>query len=125
MRRNLLRCPAGTLATTLLLMFGAACGSDSPATTEPIDTSNCPAGSGSAPANAMTVLGCGNFKPARTTAEIAVRGSTAYTTTWNNASSAASVFYIWDVAGNTPTLVDSVRVDNATTLGDIAVSDDG
>jgi len=125
MRRNLLRCPAGTLATTLLLMFGAACGSDSPATTEPIDTSNCPAGSGSAPANAMAVLGCGNFKPARTTAEIAVRGSTAYTTTWNNASSAASVFYIWDVAGNTPTLIDSVRVDNATTLGDIAVSDDG
>jgi len=125
MIRNLLRHPVGALATTLLLVIGSACGSDSPATTEPIDTSACPAGSGSAPTNAMTVLGCGNFKPARTTAEIAVRGSIAYTTTWNNPSSVASVFYIWDVATNAPTLVDSVRVDNATTLGDIAVSDDG
>jgi hypothetical protein len=124
MRRNLLQHPLGALASTLLLMFVAACG-DSDATTEPIDTSGCPAASGSAPANAMTLLGCGNFKPARTTAEISVRGSTAYTTTWSNPSSAASVFYIWDVAGNSPTLVDSVRVDNATTLGDIAVSDDG
>jgi hypothetical protein len=32
---------------------------------------------------------------------------------------------IWDVSGATPTLVDSVIVANATTLGDVAVSDDG
>jgi len=73
----------------------------------------------------MTVLGCGNFKPSRTTAEIFVRGATAYTTTWGNSSAAASVFYIWDVSGDTPTLLDSVKVEAATTLGDIAVSDDG
>jgi hypothetical protein len=73
----------------------------------------------------MTVLSPGDFKPARTTAEIFVRGNTAYTTTWGNTSAAASVFYIWDVSGNTPMLVDSVKVDNATTLGDVAVSDDG
>ena len=73
----------------------------------------------------MTVLGRGDFKPVRTTAEIFVRGTTAYTTTWGNASSVASVFYIWDVSANVPTLLDSVKVANATTLGDVAVSDDG
>jgi hypothetical protein len=124
MRRNFLQHPVGALAATLLLTIGAACGGDS-GTTEPIDTSDCPAATGTPPANTMTVLGCGNFKPARTTAEIFVRGSTAYTTTWSNSSSAASVFYIWDVGGNSPTLVDSVRVESATTLGDIAVSEDG
>jgi hypothetical protein len=72
----------------------------------------------------MTVLGCGNFKPLRTTGEIFVRGNTAYTTTWGNAGG-TSAFYIWDVAGSTPTLVDSVRVENAGTLGDVAVTDDG
>jgi hypothetical protein len=113
----------GTLGALLLIAAGAACGSDDP--TEPIQTAGCPAASGAAPANALTVLGCGNFKPKRTSAEIFVRGTTAYTTTWGNATSAGSVFYIWDVAGNAPVLVDSVQVDGARTLGDIAVSDDG
>jgi hypothetical protein len=125
MRRNLRRHPLGALTALCLASLGAACGGDSgPATTEPINTANCAAATGAAPTNAMTVLGCGDFKPARITGEIFVRGTTAYTTTWSN-SSPSSAFYIWDVAGNTPTLVDSVRVDNATTLGDIAVSDDG
>lgn len=127
MRRSLLQHPAGALAASLLaLSVGSACaGSDTPGPTEPINVANCAATTGGAPTNAMTVLGCGNFKPGRITAEIFVRGTTAYTTTWSNSSAAASVFYVWDVAGNTPTLVDSVRVENATTLGDIAVSDDG
>jgi hypothetical protein len=72
----------------------------------------------------MTVLGRGDFKPLRYSAELAVRGSTAYTTTWGN-SGTTSAFYIWDVAGNTPALVDSVVVPGARTLGDVAVSDDG
>ena len=72
----------------------------------------------------MTVLGCGNFKPKRTTGEIYVRGTTAYTTTWNNASP-TSALYVWDVAGNVPALVDSVLVDNASTLGDVVVTPDG
>jgi hypothetical protein len=113
-----------TFGALLALATLAACaGDDSP--TEPIATANCPAAAGSSPANAMTVLGCGNFKPKRTTGEIFVRGTTAYTTTWGNPSAQPSVFYIWDVSANTPTLVDSVKVDNATTLGDIAVTDDG
>jgi hypothetical protein len=73
----------------------------------------------------MTVLGCGNFKPQRVTGEIFVRGSTAYTTTWGNQSGAGSTFYIWDVAGDAPVLVDSVKVEGSQTLGDIVVTDDG
>jgi hypothetical protein len=75
----------------------------------------------------MTVLGRGVMPSAnpRTTAELYVRGTTAYSTTWGNTAAVASVFYIWDVAGDVPLLVDSVKVDNSTTLGDIAVSDDG
>jgi hypothetical protein len=74
----------------------------------------------------MTVLGRGampTLNP-RVTAELTVRGATAYTTTWGNAA-ATSVFYIWDVAGDLPLLLDSVTVDSASTLGDVAVSDDG
>ncbi|HET9011611.1 MAG TPA: hypothetical protein VFN38_07325, partial [Gemmatimonadaceae bacterium] len=74
---------------------------------------------------AMAVLGRGDFAPQRTTAEVAVRGTTAYTTTWGNSAAVASVFYIWDVAGDVPALLDSVKVENATTLGDVAISDDG
>jgi hypothetical protein len=77
------------------------------------------------PPATLAVLGRGDFKPVRITAELAVRGTTAYTTTWSNAAAAASVFYIWDVSVDVPKLADSVRVDSATTLGDIAVSDDG
>lgn len=73
----------------------------------------------------MRVLGCGSFKPQRTTGEIFVRGATAYTTTWGNPSGTGSVFYIWDVAGDSPTLVDSVKVDGSQTLGDVVVTDDG
>ena len=96
------------------LLAAAGCHSDA---TRPDESIGTPA--------VLTVLGHGNFTPKRTTAELAVRGTTAYTTTWGNSAAVASVFYIWDAAGDAPLLVDSVRVDNATTLGDVAVSDDG
>jgi hypothetical protein len=99
----------------LALLALAACGGDTP--TEPQPNPPAPA--------TMTVLGRGNYAPTRITGEVAVRGTTAYTTTWGNSSAAAGEFYIWDVSGNVPAIVDSVRVDNSTTLGDIAVSDDG
>jgi hypothetical protein len=73
----------------------------------------------------MSVLGRGDFKPTRTTGEVFVRGTTAYTTTWGNPTGTGSAFYVWDVSADTPRLVDSVKVDSARTLGDIAVSDDG
>ena len=61
----------------------------------------------------------------RFTAELAVRGDIAYTTTWGNRSTLGNAIKIWNVAGATPELVDSVIVPNASTLGDIQVSDDG
>jgi hypothetical protein len=116
-------CASGALGALIVLALGAACGGDD--STGPLATAGCPAASGATPGNALTVLGCGNFKPSRTTAEITVRGNTAYTTTWGNGSGIGSAFYIWDVTGDAPALVDSVLVDNARTLGDVAVSDDG
>ena len=61
----------------------------------------------------------------RFSAELAVRGDIAYTTTWGNRSALGNAIKIWNVAGNSPELVDSVIVQNASTLGDIQVSDDG
>src|SRR3954466_8690945 len=120
-----------------------ACGSDA-ATATPTDTTGvsnealtsaaCPAvnfGKRPAPltlttttAPALQVLGMGN-ETARYTGEVAARGTTAYTTTWGTRSAAGNKIDIWDVSGANPTLVDSVIVSTATTLGDVAVSDDG
>ena len=69
--------------------------------------------------------GRGDFKPLRITSEVAVRGTTAYSATWGNPTAQQSAFYVWDVAGDRPLLVDSVVVTGATTLGDVAISDDG
>lgn len=77
------------------------------------------------PTSTLTPSGRGDFKPDRITAEVAVRGGIAYTTTWGNSASIGSALYVWDVAGETPRLLDSVVVNGATTLGDVAVSDDG
>jgi hypothetical protein len=121
-----------------------ACGSDSRAVVSPQDTTSlsnepltsaaCPAvnfGKRPAPltltastAPALQVFGLGN-ETARYTAEVAARGTTAYTTTWGTKTAAGNKINIWDVTGAAPTLVDSVIVANATTLGDAAVSDDG
>jgi hypothetical protein len=72
----------------------------------------------------MQVLGSGS-ESARYTAEVAVRGQVAYTTTWGFRSAPGNKVDIWDVSGNTPTLIDSLIVSGASTLGDVAVSDDG
>ena len=62
----------------------------------------------------------------RYTAEVWVRGSTAYTSTWGTrGATRGNAIKIWDVSGPTPTLVDSVIVPGANTLGDVQVSDDG
>ena len=72
----------------------------------------------------MTVLGNG-IDTIRYGAEIAVRGTTAYTTTWSVRRVQGNKVNIWDVSGNVPVLVDSVIVTGAITTGDVAVSDDG
>jgi hypothetical protein len=66
----------------------------------------------------------------RYTAEVWTVGDIAYTTTWgtrtlNGANSVGNAVKIWNVAGATPTLVDSLIVPMATTLGDVQASDDG
>lgn len=61
----------------------------------------------------------------RFTAEVWVRGNIAYTTTWQFRQAAGNAINIWDVTGSVPTLVNTVIVPNAATLGDIQASDDG
>lgn len=72
----------------------------------------------------MQVLGIGN-ETARYTGEVSARGSIAYTTTWGSRSAVGNKVDVWDVSGSTPVLIDSAIVSGATTLGDVAVSDDG
>ena len=61
----------------------------------------------------------------RYTAELWVRGNIAYTTTWGFRAAAGNAINIWDVSGDLPTLVNTVLVPNASTLGDVQTSDDG
>jgi len=74
---------------------------------------------------ALTTIGTGTVDE-RYTAEINVSGDYAYTTTWGFRDAVGNAIKIWNVAGvSAPVLVDSVIVPNATTLGDIQVTDDG
>ena len=66
----------------------------------------------------------------RVTAEVWVQGNTAYTSTWgsrtvNGVQNRGNAIKIWDVTAVAPVLVDSIIVANATTLGDVQVTDDG
>jgi hypothetical protein len=123
---------------SLFLVGLAACGGDSSNPAQPIDrtSASCPGiNFGPAPSRiemaphtpaVMQSLGLGSVS-ARYTAEVAARGTLAYTTSWGNRGAVfGNTIYIWDVSGNTPTLVDTVNVSGTiTTLGDVAVSDDG
>jgi hypothetical protein len=85
---------------------------------------------GPAPASSLQTLGLG-AETKRYTAEVFVRGTTAYTTTWSTRNGVAgNKVNIWDVSGTTPLLVDSLLISGmngraVSTLGDVAVSDDG
>jgi hypothetical protein len=73
---------------------------------------------------ALVVLGEGVVTD-RYTGEIWVRGNVAYTTTWGPRQAPGNAVNIWDVSGDVPTLVNTVIVPNAATLGDVQTSDDG
>lgn len=108
-----------------LLLALAACDEEpitAPVVVEPpVDTTTAPI---AGPAR-LPVLGVGRVRD-RYTAEVWVRGRHAYTTTWGTrGGNPGNAIKIWDVAGGTPLLVDSVIVSGATTLGDVQVSDDG
>lgn len=77
------------------------------------------------PVKTMQVFGAG-IDTSRYAAEIAVRGSVAYTTTWSfRGSNAGNMLNVWDVSGNVPTLIDTITVNGAIILGDVEISDDG
>jgi hypothetical protein len=101
----------GRCGLAVFVAVASACGSDNPLV-PPTQS------------KAMTVLGMGTVAE-RFTGEIWVRGNVAYTTTWGNRGAIGNAVKIWDVSGNVPTLVDSVIVPTASTLGDIQTSDDG
>ncbi len=110
---------AATLSVFALTLL-TACSSASDSTTEPPRADTPPSAN-----TQLTALGLGTVSN-RFTAELWVRGTTAYTTTWGNRSGAqGNAINIWNVSGAAPTLVDSVIVSNANTLGDVQVSDDG
>ena len=92
-------------------IFLLACGSDNPVTPGPGSQD-------------LTVFGAGHVSD-RYTGEIWVKGNVAYTTTWGFRSAPGNAVKIWDVLGEVPTLIDSLIVPNASTLGDIQASDDG
>jgi hypothetical protein len=97
-----------------LVLVGAACNRDGPIDPEPIDQSR-----------AIPVLGHGALTD-RYTSEVWVHGNWAYTGTWGSRNGRqGNVLYVWNVAGNTPVLTDSVFVSDARTLGDLQVTDDG
>lgn len=64
----------------------------------------------------------------RFTADVWVRGSYAYTTTWGYRgafNTPGNALLVWDITGEEPRLLDSVIVDGVINLGDVQVSDDG
>lgn len=64
--------------------------------------------------------------PERYTAEIAVRGNYAYTTSWGTrAGTPGNSVKIWNVAGATPILVDSLKISTTSTTSDVQISPDG
>lgn len=72
----------------------------------------------------ITVLGRGTTCE-RFTAEVAARGDFAYTTTWNiRGINPGNAVNVWDVSGS-PQLVDSLIIEDAATIGDVQISDDG
>lgn len=93
----------------------------------------CAAGDAGAPHGraslTMTELGHG-LVGTRYTAELDVRGSIAYTTTWNERfvgghGATGNAVLVWDVSANTPVLTDSIIIDSAYNTGDVHISDDG
>src|SRR5689334_14622183 len=105
--------PLRVMVAAVASALVAGCGSDSSTGVRPF------AGP------ALSVVGRGDMT-ARYMAEIWTRGNVAYTSTWGQRGTTfGNAVHIWNIAGAKPVLVDSLIVENATTLGDIQTSDDG
>jgi hypothetical protein len=108
-------CHASLVLTVMVCLSG--CGADSATGLQPFT------------GPALSVIGKGNMT-ARYMAEVWTRGNVAYTSTWgtrsvNGQPVVGNAVHIWRIDGASPVLVDSLIVENATTLGDVQVSDDG
>jgi hypothetical protein len=114
---RMIRSSAGSLCLLALL---AGCSTDVDLPIDPVgNVENCD----QLPAPSPGGLGCITD---RYTAEVAVHGDYAYTSTWGRrGSNNGNLIYVWDVRAAVPVLVDSVTVSNASTTGDLQVSDDG
>ncbi len=74
---------------------------------------------------ALSIIGRGDMTD-RFMAEVWIHGDVAYTSSWGSRGGhVGNAVHIWRVADDSPELIDSLIVENATTLGDIQVSDDG
>jgi len=92
-----------------------------------LDQAACPVVSNTTPGAkvSLQVLGCGGVE-SRYTAELAVRGNVAYTTTWGVRAAPGNQINVWDVSADKPVLIDTITVPGTvSTTGDIAISDDG
>lgn len=132
--------PLRARTALLVLAFAsatAACSGDNPAASPNPPLTTCtaalpplgPAPAASAPLRAtpatLPPLGLGAVTE-RFTSELWVRGEWAYTGTWGRRDgNPGNALKVWNVAGSTPVLVDSVIISGASTIGDVQVSDDG
>ncbi|MEX0893732.1 MAG: hypothetical protein WEB88_16315 [Gemmatimonadota bacterium] len=109
---------AGPLLLALILAVATAC-EDDPVAPIDDDEEELPV---SAP---LPVVGHGQV-PERYTAEVAIHGSWAYTSSWSNrGGNPGNKVVVWNIAGDEPVATDSLIVPFASTTGDVQVSDDG
>jgi hypothetical protein len=116
------RALASAILATALLACGGGDGEPTPVDPTPGTPSTGTATGGTTPA--IPVLGQGVVTD-RYTAEVSARGQWVYTSTWGTRAARGNVVYVWNAAGNTPVVVDTVIVDGVGTTGDVQVSDDG
>ena len=114
---SFVRNAASALTLSLSSIVAVGCGSDSATGLQPFT------------GPALAVVGQGQMTD-RYMAEVWTRGNVAYTSSWgtrsrNDTSRVGNAVHIWRIEGANPVLTDSLIVENATTLGDIQVSDDG
>lgn len=123
--------PKFLTAALPVLLAMAACGESAPPsgvdTTGQVvtpDSVRCPFTTAQ---QSLEVLGCGVAVRGPWTAEVAVNGARAYTTTYaSSAVNRGNYVNIWDVSGTTPVLLDTLAIPGEVArTSDISISDDG
>jgi hypothetical protein len=74
---------------------------------------------------AMTTISGGNNVADRCTSDLWVHGNYAYTGTWGFCGASGNKLYVWNVAGASPAVVDSITFANVGTVSDNEVTADG